>query len=1286
VYAGDFFFAIAHPGAENYATDGLISCRLPAAGEVGGEAPVRTRELVLGAGEAGGARRAFLAYIDHTRPVKARMIFLVNDWYWKDKSRPLAALEALARVKRESGVPIDSFTLDDGWDFDWDEETGIWGRLNRERFPGGWEALQAAGRPAKLGISLWFGPIGGYSYRPKRIAFARGMGYEIQGDKLCLAGPRYRRHVVESFSRWAARGMDYIKVDGFWPDCRTAGHGHPVGPGGTIAQMDALMEVFATWRRARPDLVIGYTSGSNPSPFWLQHADFVWRGGRDDSHAGAGEPFDRHNTYLDSCLQLHRQTDMPVSAFVTFDIVQDRIAGNRDEVFERGFWWLAARTSLHHDWYFQASDLTLERWKMLARAARWARGHEQLFRFSRMAGGDPRRGEVYGFAAYDTGRGTLALRNPSAERRALESSLAELLELPAADRSRSFELRGVFGETAALAGRRRAAAPLRVELPPLEIAVFEVERHRPPRTAAREETPPIGFDALLGFDRLSLLVDWPACQDSSYHRDDINQDAGNFLRVEENGDQVLVDTEGPGVVYRIWSTGVVGMQMSERCRLRFFFDGEAKPRLDLSMPELFGDEGSRWPFVPPLSVTFESGRGPGEGPCNLCYVPIPFAKHLKIVGRNVMFYHVDYHKLPPGTRLESFSRELAGKHRGILEKAAAQLAGLPARPGAPPGEHRHRALEDLTLQPGEASTITAEGEGAIGTIRVKLARPTGRVLRGVVLEVAFEEEGAACVRVPVGDFFGSGCGDRRFKSLPAGMTDEGYYAYWPMPFRELAAVTLRNETREPVEVERWRVEWSLGPQPANAGYFHARYVEDPDIPVRQDYSILDVTGRGKLVGANVTMQNTRGARGIFFLEGDEKIYVDGETYPSRWLGTGAEDYFNGAYFWNAPDKAAMARPHGGLTFLDWGIGRVCAYRWHILDFVSFRESIRLDLEHGGESDWPSHYQSVAYYYLEEPAPQPPLPSLAERLPKTPLPPAPRSLCCELARAPELAGRPLEKRRYPELDPGYDSGDSVFHGRGQRGDEVRVPLRVPGEDEFTVVLFVTGGPDHGRLSVALDGERLGAVDARRPAFTPWLAAELGRLRVSGGEHRLALELEGGEGTGSGPAELAVGLVAVQLKPHSRFIDQWSIAGNWPCPQEGGWEVAYGPEKSADLKAAYALPGGGEVRWREYRGERVGLAGGNWLVAYGLTYIRSPDERTVACFIGKDDGLKIWLNGEVAFDRYTWSHAWPDQFFCTFELKKGWNRVLVKCANWGGAWGFSLRPGDPDRRLEFARSPP
>ena len=191
------------------------------------------------------------------------------------------------------------------------------------------------GRTAGIGVSLWFGPIGGYGGREQRVAFARTRGFEINGDKLCLAGPRYQKHVMECFSQWAALGMDYIKVDGFWPDCAQTNHRHAVGRGGAIQQMDALIGVFAAWRKANPKLVIGYTSGSNPSPFWLQHCDYVWRSGADDEHEGAGDPFDRYHTFVDGCLQVHRSTEMPISGFVTFDIVQGRTRSSSRAAFER---------------------------------------------------------------------------------------------------------------------------------------------------------------------------------------------------------------------------------------------------------------------------------------------------------------------------------------------------------------------------------------------------------------------------------------------------------------------------------------------------------------------------------------------------------------------------------------------------------------------------------------------------------------------------------------------------------------------------------------------------------------------------------------------------------------------------------------------------------------------------------------------------------------------------------------------------------------------------------------
>jgi hypothetical protein len=93
------------------------------------------------------------------------------------------------------------------------------------------------------------------------------------------------------------------------------------------------------------------------------------------------------------------------------------------------------------------------------------------------------------------------------------------------------------------------------------VGVFTLVR----AAAAAEELPPIGFQALTGFDRLPLLADWPCYQASSYSRENVNADAGNFLRVEPNGEQVMAEAEGPGCIYRVWMTGVVEPNVPIQC-------------------------------------------------------------------------------------------------------------------------------------------------------------------------------------------------------------------------------------------------------------------------------------------------------------------------------------------------------------------------------------------------------------------------------------------------------------------------------------------------------------------------------------------------------------------------------------------------------------------------------------------------------------------------------------------------------------------------------------------------
>ena len=90
-----------------------------------------------------------------------------------------------------------------------------------------------------------------------------------------------------------------------------------------------------------------------------------------------------------------------------------------------------------------------------------------------------------------------------------------------------------------------------------------------------------------------------------------------------------------------------------------------------------------------------------------------------------------------------------------------------------------------------ALAIDLDGGGVIRELRLKLAQPSGKTLRGLVLQIAFEDPQNICVRVPVGDFFGTGAGEHRFQSLPCGMTADGYYAFFSACRKSAAATAPR---------------------------------------------------------------------------------------------------------------------------------------------------------------------------------------------------------------------------------------------------------------------------------------------------------------------------------------------------------------------------------------------------------------------------------------------------------------------------------------------------------------
>ncbi len=841
--------------------------------------------------------------------------------------------------------------------------------------------------------------------------------------------------------------------------------------------------------------------------------------------------------------------------------------------------------------------------------------------------------------------------------------------------------------------------------------------------------PAVGFEALTDFAQLPLLGDGVAYQDSSYSREHQNADAGNYLYTEVNGqrvekfdpktvdkeakiEHVMVDTDGPGVIYRMWSTGVTGRVpiINPDTWIRFYFDGSTTP-MEIKACELFGQKGAKWPFVSPLSRTFESGNNDMEGPASICYVPVPFAKHVKITTNNLYFYHFSYLKYPQGTPVETFSMALVEKHRSTLEKAAEMMLDRGQMPMPPAGDMLTR---DGTLTVGSGQTAVlykAEGPGTVRALRIKLQRATNLNLKGLVLQIRYDGSSNNSVNVPIGDFFGLPSGDLRYKSLPMGATDDGYYCYFPMPFRKDITIAVRNDT-DKTAVLSHSVSVDAGAVPEKAGYFHALYRQDKSPATGVDYNILIVNGTaGKYVGCSMFMQGSVGTEAICFLEGDEAIYVDEENaWPPRWVGTGTEDYFNGSYYWNGVKPEDMALPYGGITLRNDGMRRICAYRWQVTDAVNFKNRIKVDMQHGPVSDFPSDYASVAYCYLQSPVAVPQMPSMADRIQRTELP-APIMMGCRWDGEFALNGQPLTVRHLRHVDPEYWTDVTpeglapkrmqIFGEPTEIGQDIVGKLFVPGEDWYDITLFLTTGPSYGQFGVFMDKKFLGNINTYSESFLPARDFPLGRFQLTGGSHELMFRCIG---KGEMATAMNFGLVAAHCRPiTARNVDKWLVIGPWPCPQNGGWETVNPPEKEQDLTAEYKfqiwrdshggkmvdhiakwmpieLPPGGGVASYAYFGWE------SWQVCYGLTFVWSPREQTIGAFMAKDDALAVWCNDQKVLDDNTWSMYLGDQLIAAMPLKEGWNKILVKNGNWAGCWAWSMKLTDPKGELKISNVQP
>lgn len=262
--------------------------------------------------------------------------------------------------------------------------------------------------------------------------------------------------------------------------------------------------------------------------------------------------------------------------------------------------------------------------------------------------------------------------------------------------------------------------------------------------------------------------------------------------------------------------------------------------------------------------------------------------------------------------------------------------------------------------------------------------------RKVLIKMTWEGSDKPSVLVPLGDFFCIGHSmPASFNSIPICISSRpqeectfggtaSMNSYFPMPFNRKARIEIINENERHLGLF-FHIDYELYREPLDTiAYFHASWTRQSpcngwgaDLAVNtpevnsvsnldgsDNYVFLDIKGEGHYVGCNLSVVHFQGS---WWGEGDDMIFIDGETMPSI-VGTGSEDYFNHA--WGMQKNASL---YSGTIIHESTVpGYQVSYRFHITDPIHFKKSIKVTMEHGHANHLSDDWASTAYWYQTAP--------------------------------------------------------------------------------------------------------------------------------------------------------------------------------------------------------------------------------------------------------------------------------------------------------------------------------
>lgn len=430
-----------------------------------------------------------------------------------------------------------------------------------------------------------------------------------------------------------------------------------------------------------------------------------------------------------------------------------------------------------------------------------------------------------------------------------------------------------------------------------------------------------------------------------------NADFTRFIREEEREGRrefIMFEHTGPGAITRWWMT--FAGEGSHDGTVRIYIDNKEEPLIEANILELLS--GGLLAGAPLSSSVSELTEYHQRG--HNLYLPIPYAEYCRVSyecdavnpgGEHPtpsVYYNICYREYDPGIKVHSLDMAHLSEHKKLIDKVNDMLMEGPGTQASDKTLH-------AAIAPGDTVSLEIIGRGrAIDVVRLIPGEGfDNQALRSVLVSMIFD--GDETVWIPAGEFFGTGYARNESNTWYSSVSSDGAMSTgWIMPFKNNCEIRLINFGEEAVsadlEVSTTKYKWG-----SNSMYFCASWHEYNRVQSAGDensggsgkhfdISFIDIQGKGVYAGDAITVFNTADA---WWGEGDEKIFVDGESFPS-FIGTGTEDYYG--YAWCRPEIFShpfIAQPCGSGNFHP---GMTVNLRYRSLDGIPFKSSISSNIE------------------------------------------------------------------------------------------------------------------------------------------------------------------------------------------------------------------------------------------------------------------------------------------------------------------------------------------------------